>query len=151
MPGPAWMGNRRHGGAKGQARGRTRPARRSDGRPGCRGNLPYNAFMRPLVVIPTYNESENIERMLHRIHECLPGAGVLVVDDGSPDGTADLVKRVAAELPDVHLLARGVEVRLGSVYRAGSPGVSSAVTTPASRSTPTSPTTPPRCRRWWRR
>jgi len=50
--------------------------------------------MRPLVVIPTYNESENIERMLRRIHECLPGAGVLVVDDGSPDGTAEIVKKV---------------------------------------------------------
>ena len=75
--------------------------------------------MRPLVVIPTYNESENIERMLHRIHECLPQAGVLVVDDGSPDGTADLVTAVAAELPDVHLLARGAKSGLGSSYRAG--------------------------------
>ncbi len=75
--------------------------------------------MRPLVVIPTYNESENIERMLHRIHECLPGAGVLVVDDGSPDGTADLVQAVAAELPDVHLLARAGKSGLGSAYRAG--------------------------------
>jgi len=75
--------------------------------------------MRPLVVIPTYNESENIERMLHRIHECLPGAGVLVVDDGSPDGTADIVKRVAAELSDVHLLARASKSGLGSAYRAG--------------------------------
>jgi dolichol-phosphate mannosyltransferase len=75
--------------------------------------------MRPLVVIPTYNESENIERMLHRVHECLPGAGVLVVDDGSPDGTADLVKRVGAELPDVHLLARTSKSGLGSAYRAG--------------------------------
>ena len=75
--------------------------------------------MRPLVVIPTYNESENIERMLHRIHECLPEAGVLVVDDGSPDGTADLVKAVAAELPDVHLLARAAKSGLGSAYRAG--------------------------------
>ena len=75
--------------------------------------------MRPLVVIPTYNESENIERMLHRIHECLPGAGVLVVDDGSPDGTADLVKGVAAELPDVHLLVRPSKSGLGSAYRAG--------------------------------
>jgi dolichol-phosphate mannosyltransferase len=75
--------------------------------------------MRPLVVIPTYNESENIERMLRRICECLPGAGVLVVDDGSPDGTADLVKAVAAELPDVHLLSRTSKSGLGSAYRAG--------------------------------
>ena len=75
--------------------------------------------MRPLVVIPTYNESENIERMLRRIHECLPGAGVLVVDDGSPDGTADLVRAAAAELPDLHLLARAGKSGLGSAYRAG--------------------------------
>jgi dolichol-phosphate mannosyltransferase len=75
--------------------------------------------MRPLVVIPTYNESENIERMLHRVHECLPAAGVLVVDDGSPDGTADLVQGVAAALPDVHLLSRAAKSGLGSAYRAG--------------------------------
>jgi dolichol-phosphate mannosyltransferase len=75
--------------------------------------------MHPLVVIPTYNESENIERMLRRIRECLPGAGVLVVDDGSPDGTADIVKTVAAELPDVHLLSRASKSGLGSAYRAG--------------------------------
>jgi dolichol-phosphate mannosyltransferase len=75
--------------------------------------------MRPLVVIPTYNESENIERMLRRIYECLPGAGVLVVDDGSPDGTAGLVKKVAAELPDIYLLERAAKSGLGSAYRAG--------------------------------
>jgi dolichol-phosphate mannosyltransferase len=75
--------------------------------------------MRPLVVIPTYNESENIERMLRRIHECLPGAGVLVVDDGSPDGTAGIVKRVAAELPDINVLERSSKSGLGSAYRAG--------------------------------
>jgi dolichol-phosphate mannosyltransferase len=75
--------------------------------------------MRPLVVIPTYNEAANIERMLHRIHECFPGAGVLVVDDGSPDGTAELVKAVAAELPGPHLLARTGKSGLGSAYRAG--------------------------------
>jgi dolichol-phosphate mannosyltransferase len=75
--------------------------------------------MRPLVVIPTYNESENIERMLHRITECLPEAGVLVVDDGSPDGTADLVKAMEAELPNVHLLSRTEKAGLGSAYRAG--------------------------------
>ncbi len=75
--------------------------------------------MRPLVVIPTYNESENIERMLRRIIECLPGASVLVVDDGSPDGTAGLVKQVASELDDVHLLERSGKAGLGSAYRAG--------------------------------
>jgi len=75
--------------------------------------------MRPLVVIPTYNESENIERMLQRIHECLPAAGVLVVDDGSPDGTAAIVKKVAAEREDVHLLERAGKSGLGSAYRAG--------------------------------
>jgi len=73
----------------------------------------------PLIVIPTYNESENIVRMLHRAHESLPEAGILVVDDGSPDGTGDLVKTVAAELPDVHLLARNAKSGLGSAYRAG--------------------------------
>jgi dolichol-phosphate mannosyltransferase len=75
--------------------------------------------MRPLVVIPTYNESENIERMLQRIHECLPEAGVLVVDDGSPDGTADLVKKVAVERDSVHILERAGKSGLGSAYRAG--------------------------------
>jgi dolichol-phosphate mannosyltransferase len=75
--------------------------------------------VRPLVIIPTYNEAENIERILHRIAESLPEAGVLVVDDGSPDGTADLVKSVAVDLPDVHLLTRAGKGGLGSAYRAG--------------------------------
>ena len=75
--------------------------------------------MRPLVVIPTFNESENIERILHRIRESLPEAGILVVDDGSPDGTGDLVKAVAGDVPDVHLLARTEKSGLGSAYRAG--------------------------------
>ena len=71
------------------------------------------------MVIPTYNESENIERMVHRIIESLPGAGILVVDDGSPDGTGDLVKALAVEHADVHLLARTEKSGLGSAYRAG--------------------------------
>jgi dolichol-phosphate mannosyltransferase len=75
--------------------------------------------MRPLVVIPTYNESENIERMVQRVHECLPEAGVLVVDDGSPDGTADLVEAAAPGYSDVHLLRRSGKSGLGSAYRAG--------------------------------
>ncbi len=75
--------------------------------------------MRPLVVIPTYNESENIERMLQRISECLPEAGVLVVDDGSPDGTAELVEAAVPRYRDLHLLRRSEKSGLGSAYRAG--------------------------------
>jgi len=75
--------------------------------------------MRPLVVIPTYNEAENIERMLQRVEECLPEAGVLVVDDGSPDGTAELVAAAAGRYRDVHLLRRNEKSGLGSAYRAG--------------------------------
>jgi dolichol-phosphate mannosyltransferase len=75
--------------------------------------------MRPLVVIPTYNEAENIERMLQRVHECLPEAGVLVVDDGSPDGTAELVEAARGGFRDVHLLRRKEKSGLGSAYRAG--------------------------------
>jgi dolichol-phosphate mannosyltransferase len=71
------------------------------------------------VVIPTYNEAENIERMLQRVHECLPEAGVLVVDDGSPDGTADLVEAATGRYPDVHILRRNEKSGLGSAYRAG--------------------------------
>jgi dolichol-phosphate mannosyltransferase len=77
------------------------------------------AVVRPLVVIPTYNEAENIGRLLSRIVESLPDAGVLVVDDGSPDGTGDLVKAVVADLPDVHLMVREEKAGLGSAYRAG--------------------------------
>jgi dolichol-phosphate mannosyltransferase len=75
--------------------------------------------VRPLVIIPTYNEAENIERILRRICESLPEASVLVVDDGSPDGTGDLVKAVAADLSNVHLITRAEKSGLGSAYRAG--------------------------------
>jgi len=75
--------------------------------------------VRVLVVVPTYNEAENVERMLDGIHAALPEAGILVVDDGSPDGTADLVETAAKALPDVHVLRRSAKSGLGSAYRAG--------------------------------
>jgi len=75
--------------------------------------------VRILVVVPTYNEAENIEQVLERIHEALPDAGILVVDDGSPDGTAELVDKVAVTLPDLHVLRRSEKSGLGSAYRAG--------------------------------
>jgi glycosyltransferase involved in cell wall biosynthesis len=75
--------------------------------------------MRTLVVLPTYNEAENIVEVLQRVRGAVPDAGILVVDDASPDGTADLVEKVAPEIGDVRVLARTGKAGLGSAYRAG--------------------------------
>ncbi|MGH9110677.1 MAG: polyprenol monophosphomannose synthase [Acidimicrobiales bacterium] len=75
--------------------------------------------MRVLVVVPTFNEADNIERLLRTVHQALPEAGMLVVDDGSPDGTAGLVEGLATELTDLHVLRRTKKSGLGSAYRAG--------------------------------
>jgi dolichol-phosphate mannosyltransferase len=75
--------------------------------------------VRVLVVLPTYNESENIERVLWLVRSSLPDAGILVVDDGSPDGTASIVEGLAAEIGDVAVLRRSTKSGLGSAYRAG--------------------------------
>ena len=78
------------------------------------------AEVKPLIVLPTYNEAENIVEVLERIAEALPYADVLVVDDGSPDGTADIAERWgAANGGHVSLLRRGAKAGLGSAYRAG--------------------------------
>ncbi|MGD0320758.1 MAG: polyprenol monophosphomannose synthase [Acidimicrobiales bacterium] len=75
--------------------------------------------MLPLVVLPTYNESENIESVIRRIREALPEAGVLVVDDGSPDGTSYIAERLGKELRQVEVMRRPAKAGLGSAYRAG--------------------------------
>jgi len=71
------------------------------------------------VVIPTYNEADNIERIVRRINDVLPKAGVLVVDDGSPDGTADLADGLKEEIGELSVLRRTAKSGLGSAYRAG--------------------------------
>jgi dolichol-phosphate mannosyltransferase len=75
--------------------------------------------VRVLVVLPTYNEAENVVSMLEQIRSARPGVDVLVVDDDSPDGTAALVSAVAARRPDTFLLVRPAKSGLGSAYRAG--------------------------------
>ena len=75
--------------------------------------------MEKLVIVPTYNERENIETLLERLLALPHGLDVLVVDDGSPDGTADLVKAKMAQQPRVHLLQRPGKLGLGSAYRDG--------------------------------
>jgi dolichol-phosphate mannosyltransferase len=72
-----------------------------------------------LVVLPTYNESENIEHVLRRTRAALPAATVLVVDDGSPDGTADMAEILGKELGSIEVMRRAGKSGLGSAYRAG--------------------------------
>src|SRR5262249_4169199 len=72
-----------------------------------------------LVIIPTYNELENIGTLLDRLLALPHGLDVLVVDDNSPDGTGDLVAQRMAQEPRVHLLRRAGKMGLGSAYREG--------------------------------
>jgi len=72
-----------------------------------------------LVIIPTYNERDNLAPLLRRLHEHVPDAGVLVVDDGSPDGTGDLADEIAADDEHVHVLHRTEKAGLGAAYIAG--------------------------------
>ena len=77
--------------------------------------------MRTIVVLPTYQEAENIARVLGEVLASPVRPDVLVVDDSSPDGTGDIVRRLAAELPAgrVRLLTRATKDGLGAAYRAG--------------------------------
>ncbi len=72
-----------------------------------------------VVVMPTYDEAENIELMLDRVRASVPSFDVLVVDDGSPDGTGELADKVAAHDSKVRVLHRGRKSGLGSAYVAG--------------------------------
>ena len=75
---------------------------------------------RAVVVVPTYNEAASVRTVLARVRALPVRVDVLVVDDGSPDGTADLVAAVAAAHPGtVHLLRRAGKLGLGSAYVAG--------------------------------
>lgn len=73
---------------------------------------------RVLVAIPTYNERENIESIVARVRASVPDADVLVVDDGSPDGTGELADALAAADPHVSVLHRTAKNGLGAAYLA---------------------------------
>jgi dolichol-phosphate mannosyltransferase len=74
---------------------------------------------RVLVVIPTYNEAETLEPVVARLRASVPEADVLVVDDGSPDGTGQIADRLVAADPAVHVLHRTQKAGLGAAYIAG--------------------------------
>lgn len=76
--------------------------------------------MRKLVIIPTYNECENIAQMIDRVFSLPEEFEILIVDDGSPDGTAEIVRSRQADFPDrLHLIEREGKLGLGSAYIAG--------------------------------
>ena len=71
------------------------------------------------VVLPTYNESENIARLLTQLRQILPESQLYVVDDNSPDGTGDIAEQCAVELGGIEVLHRPGKQGLGSAYRHG--------------------------------
>ena len=75
--------------------------------------------MRALLVLPTYQEAENLVEVLDRVRAATPDTHVLVVDDGSPDGTADLAESHAEVVGGVDVLRRPAKSGLGSAYRDG--------------------------------
>lgn len=75
--------------------------------------------MRTVVIIPTYNEADNVVPIINAVLASAPQVDVLIVDDSSPDGTADLVRRHSEFMNRVHLLSRAEKEGLGAAYRAG--------------------------------
>lgn len=69
-----------------------------------------------LVIIPTYNEKENIERIIRKVFSLSYFFEILVIDDGSPDGTAEIVKNLQKEYPALHLEQRTGKLGLGTAY-----------------------------------
>ncbi len=73
-----------------------------------------------IVIIPTYNEKENIEKMIRKVHSLEGNFHLLIVDDGSPDGTAAIVKSLQGEFADsLFIIERQGKQGLGSAYKAG--------------------------------
>ncbi len=75
--------------------------------------------MKVLIIIPTYNEKDNIQKLLGRLINMRPDLEMLVVDDNSPDGTGKIVKEIAQKEPRVHLLERAEKNGIGPAYIAG--------------------------------
>jgi dolichol-phosphate mannosyltransferase len=77
------------------------------------------ASERALVIVPTYNERENIERLVATVLAQDASLDILVVDDGSPDGTGEIIDRIAEQNPRVHAVHRAKKMGLGTAYLTG--------------------------------
>lgn len=75
--------------------------------------------MKTLVIIPTYNERENIRDIIEAVLNTTPTSHILIVDDNSPDGTAEIVKELIKTDPRIHILQRKRKMGLGTAYIAG--------------------------------
>lgn len=75
--------------------------------------------MQGIVVVPTYNEKDNIERLVRAILDLKRDLHVLIVDDNSPDGTGEIADRLAGILSEIHVIHRKGKLGLGSAYREG--------------------------------
>lgn len=78
-----------------------------------------DALDRVLVIIPTYNESQNIESITNRLRRAVPEAHILIADDNSPDGTGEIADRLVADDDHIHVLHRTGKQGLGAAYLAG--------------------------------
>ncbi|MFJ6699784.1 polyprenol monophosphomannose synthase [Streptomyces sp. NPDC091272] len=83
------------------------------------GQRRYGPLGSVLVIIPTYNEAENVKPIVARVREAVPEAHVLVADDNSPDGTGKLADELAAVDDQVHVMHRQGKEGLGAAYMAG--------------------------------
>lgn len=79
-------------------------------------SLPYN---QTLIIIPTYNEIDNIEKMIRSLFNLYPEISLLIIEDGSPDGTAFVVKKLMNEFPHLHIIERTGKLGLGTAYITG--------------------------------
>ncbi len=75
--------------------------------------------MKTLIIIPTYNELDNLQPLLQEIFSYVPNIDILIVDDNSPDGTGQLADEISGENPHVHVLHRAGKLGLGTAYIAG--------------------------------
>ncbi|MCX4510325.1 polyprenol monophosphomannose synthase [Streptomyces sp. NBC_01619] len=83
------------------------------------GQRRYGPLGRALVIIPTYNEAENIKPIVARVRAAVPEAHILVADDNSPDGTGKIADELSVEDDHVHVLHRKGKEGLGAAYLAG--------------------------------
>ena len=76
-------------------------------------------FSKSLIIIPTYNEIDNIEKMITTVFQLYPEIHLLIIDDGSPDGTSEVVKRLQDSFKNLNIIERTGKLGLGTAYITG--------------------------------